>query len=909
MQKYWLRLKTGFPSLFREEKGQGVIILAFSFVGLLVMLGLGFDVGMVYIERFQLGRALDAASMAAVSELPYEEEALTRARGYMRQNGYNDTVSKDIRWLIRGCNATDDSSVGLSPGNVGETGFTVPYTRTTEVVGALYTEATDSPDWLSGNTPRATFVVDTGPYQAEGNACDPTDPDNPIYGTANKVRVAGEVHVRTWFMYLIGIRSVTINDESIAEKITDVDVVVALEVSGQMEYQTTCYDCWVRNSYDILNYPYPQNGYFNPLPPVPLSPLCTEAPAPYVDNNGTPSNTGDDTSYLVHEAELYSTNQPIGGWQLERRTPGQGFWVIQRGSRREDNIFTSGFNDINEPDNFQGNQAGTEANQSSNPCDVSSISWDPVDCDSGDEDESAYIKAHPFPTYSLDRNANGNLLGATYNDDCFTASGCWSGTAPTNVPWVEYDFTPSWSGGTTYIWIRAIGGGARAYEWDDLHPSSLTPWRDALYWQVEGMAGMSENTDVNPFTGTQAWRDNRADHTAWQWIRLGAVTTSAGTEYTLKIYQGSAGYKIDKIIFTDDNRTSPSSIPALNLDGGKGPEATYGSATREACNLVNPAYGLDVGPNEYGCPATTAEALAYANAYSNGSLPATTSGTGCTAVLDTTNQLGNSLYRGVEPLRTAQEAIKNFAMGLDPTKDQFGFVAFADDVINETVDNPLDSSEPYHTRAKLQCIKDATINEGDVKKCTDLGPLNAYLPALQAVEVQWPRGNETTGSMSQSNVAAGIREGLEELGVAASTTDHDCSETLDDGSACDRRGTARRMIVLVVAGPPTAAPAAGDACHSDDLWNGAVGNGDAAYECAMYYAAVAAAEDIVIHVIGLGPGVNSELMTAIATGTDPTTGEVYFTGRGGQYFEATTPGALDAAFRAILGNEYVRLVG
>ncbi|MFN8453602.1 MAG: hypothetical protein U0401_02845 [Anaerolineae bacterium] len=67
------------------------------------------------------------------------------------------------------------------------------------------------------------------------------------------------------------------------------------------------------------------------------------------------------------------------------------------------------------------------------------------------------------------------------------------------------------------------------------------------------------------------------DNTRWRWIKLGSTQTLSGTSYTLKLYQGSAGYSVDKIVFTNDSfGSTPASggtwsIPAVllrTLSGG-----------------------------------------------------------------------------------------------------------------------------------------------------------------------------------------------------------------------------------------------------------------------------------------------------------------------------------------------------
>jgi len=71
----------------KEEKGQSIVILAFAVVVLLVFVGLTIDVGRLYGTRIQLSRAVDAAALAGVMELPDDEAAYQRAAQFMGTNG------------------------------------------------------------------------------------------------------------------------------------------------------------------------------------------------------------------------------------------------------------------------------------------------------------------------------------------------------------------------------------------------------------------------------------------------------------------------------------------------------------------------------------------------------------------------------------------------------------------------------------------------------------------------------------------------------------------------------------------------------------------------------------------------------------------------------------------------------
>ncbi|NJN95916.1 MAG: hypothetical protein HC875_18310, partial [Anaerolineales bacterium] len=617
LRKFLLQLKARHLQALQEQKGQSIIIFTFAFIGLIAMLGLALDLGLVYIEKVKVNRTADAAALAAVVELPYEQDTINRAIEFIQLNGYDVGVTTDI--VVRGCvvsSTTYVDSQGVShvynvPGgnaqNVGEPNLINPITRTTLVTGAAYISATQRP-------PRATFVIDTGGYQAHNND---TDDDEECassnLGTATKIRVAGRSNVAMNFMQFFGFRDVPVEDAATAENLTSLDVVVVFDISGSMEDQTICHDCWKRTSY---NPDWPNNGYFNPIPydrrfaenapgglgaltgaqGIPQSALCTTyPPQPFI--TGT-------LKYLVVEAELYSRN--VGDWGLDVRVPGNGFWTIQRGTR--------GSNGLSPESSDQKNQAGSPTEQSSNVC-RPNVQGGQIDCTVGNTnvgvgddvcssadggiavDCSAFIAARPLLTYGQVPGNIPNLAGAAYNADCFSGSGfsgaCWSGNpfnlnpdlvqGPSNVPYVEYDFTPTWSG-NTYVWIRAIGGGDEAYTWagsspDQIAPdrnaggtgNNITPWRKVIYWQVDSGTIFQRKDNLNDdysnspteddasnnsyhFQRYDEWLANRAKSGMWRWILLGHTPTVSGTQSTLKLYQGSAGYMVDKIVFTNDTR-------------------------------------------------------------------------------------------------------------------------------------------------------------------------------------------------------------------------------------------------------------------------------------------------------------------------------------------------------------------
>ena len=80
------------------QSGQSLVLVAVAMVVLLLFTGLALDTGMVYVRRIQLSRAVDAAALGAVVELPQGEDiAEVSARGLMAANGVNPGDLHDFR--------------------------------------------------------------------------------------------------------------------------------------------------------------------------------------------------------------------------------------------------------------------------------------------------------------------------------------------------------------------------------------------------------------------------------------------------------------------------------------------------------------------------------------------------------------------------------------------------------------------------------------------------------------------------------------------------------------------------------------------------------------------------------------------------------------------------------------------
>jgi hypothetical protein len=70
------------------EQGQAIVVIAFSLVALVLFAGLALDAATVYAGQSRLKRAVDAATLAGVVELPDETAAEARTRQFMTANGF-----------------------------------------------------------------------------------------------------------------------------------------------------------------------------------------------------------------------------------------------------------------------------------------------------------------------------------------------------------------------------------------------------------------------------------------------------------------------------------------------------------------------------------------------------------------------------------------------------------------------------------------------------------------------------------------------------------------------------------------------------------------------------------------------------------------------------------------------------
>ncbi len=531
----------------RNESGQSLIILAFAFLGLIAMLGLALDLGLVYVERVRLKRTVDAAALAAVAELPSEEEAARRAIQYLAENGYNVANSniyvagclQDGRQLYQ--TTSTDYLVNVPPSTV-----TIQPTSTLTISWQLFypfqTPGQDGslpPD----NKKQTSFYIDTWSFQGDDRgtpkACSSGERISAgasIFGAANKIKIYGQVPVKMSFMQFFGFPEVVVSDSAVAQSASSLDVVVAMDSTGSMEFDTICYGCWERCDSsnvsaacaadgDSIYSAYPRNGRgfpYNYYTTTMQSLIYGNGGITATHTPGQPKPSGAN-NYIVLEAEFYSNNTSV--WDPAYRPSDRGYWAIQR-------------------------QSGTTATSIDN--------------------RPGFVRHHPYyqTSDSLKPFGHRYLLADA------------QGTTQYTPPRLEYDFIPTWpSTATTYIHFKT----------QYFSDSRNTDPDNEFFWGINNADG---TVDVSPQSAVGGSSNtNYSAGSSWSWVTVNAGTLTKNMTHTLNIWAGSPGYAIDRIIITSQSlEDSPADL--------RSQPATPGSAQRLAADPCNVIFGLYVLPNQ-----------------------------------------------------------------------------------------------------------------------------------------------------------------------------------------------------------------------------------------------------------------------------------------------------------------------
>jgi Flp pilus assembly protein TadG len=183
----------GAHRLVREESGQSLIVVAGAIITLIAIIGLGVDLGVVYVEKVRLARAMDAAALAGAQELPIEEAAHKRALEYLVANGYGAGEA---------CIETLGSSLGSAS--------------------------------CAGSEADTIITIDTERFRDEGQE-----------NTANRITVYATQKVPLNFMRVLGVvDEAPVAASATAENIDNLDIAIVYDRSGSMQEDTRCYGCW-----------------------------------------------------------------------------------------------------------------------------------------------------------------------------------------------------------------------------------------------------------------------------------------------------------------------------------------------------------------------------------------------------------------------------------------------------------------------------------------------------------------------------------------------------------------------------------------------------------------------------------------------------------------------------------------
>ncbi len=199
--------------LHQTERGQAIVLVAFAIIGLVAMVGLVTDTGILLIEYGKLKRGVDAAAVSAAQQYRLKGNTLDKAA--LENSAYNFlqlNQSTDITSItVHSCeDAGADTFIDANSNGVWDVGETL------------------TKDW-DGN---GTFDGSQKP-----DLCNPDPVGNP---NANRklVEVIASKKVYFGFLAVIGIRETTVTANATGEAAT-IDLVMVIDTSASMSYETT----------------------------------------------------------------------------------------------------------------------------------------------------------------------------------------------------------------------------------------------------------------------------------------------------------------------------------------------------------------------------------------------------------------------------------------------------------------------------------------------------------------------------------------------------------------------------------------------------------------------------------------------------------------------------------------------
>jgi hypothetical protein len=187
-----------FPHLLRRsQRGQSILLLAFAFIALIAFVGLVTDIALLFVRYAALRRAVDAAAIAAASQVREGSDFATIS---VIAEQYIELHNIDPRSVLVESCETDIHKwrLGLGP-------------------------------WEGEPHPEAAYSP-VSRYMPETELCDWNDPRKLI-------RVSAQIESPTTFLALLGIDSITLEATSVGETAV-LDVALVIDTSESMSQET-----------------------------------------------------------------------------------------------------------------------------------------------------------------------------------------------------------------------------------------------------------------------------------------------------------------------------------------------------------------------------------------------------------------------------------------------------------------------------------------------------------------------------------------------------------------------------------------------------------------------------------------------------------------------------------------------
>ncbi len=633
------------------------------------------------------------------------------------------------------------------------------------------------------------------------NTIDYRDPTTPyLADSSDRIRVDLTAKAPVYFMRVLNFVDVPVKGSATAENINHLDIALVFDVSGSMEFDTLCYGCWRPKS----GAAYP-DGNFYPLPWD-------------GDLDGTPDHcegssayTYDGKKYILIEAEEYGENST--SYNRTAYTPGMTYWVLGRNGKYYSSSSYMGYNGA-----------------------------------FGRDTDGAYLQHNPYRRHE---GADGSGSLCTW-DDLNDGEMCvrddeissWGGPYP--APRVNYEFTVP-SSGTWYVWFRGQPG-----DEDDAN---------YLFWGLDGNpigTGEINNGDGDYYNGgtSSKWAFRRfgCGESATQPCAQSLIT---GKTYTLNIWAGGSGFRLDRIIITNDSR-DPASFFKYTYSDGTLSSSSYSGIVSNV--LKAPATNrADNNRTGWACDPCDAR-FGGSPSPSDPKRPVCTS-----AMAPQPDRLQDDIYDDEQPMRSSVEAAKTFIRRLDPRYDQIGYVTY---------------SASATIKDRLQCVRRLGADACAVGYVEDSGLSSDIIEDTVIAHL------DATHAGGNTAISQGIYYGIEILS----------NRTVSGYQNYGRPGAAHIMILMTDGQANQSGP--GTACYADtSLWpdEGST-DVDRARDCVVYYAMQARNNGIVIYTITLGNAADIELMEYVAELT------------GGVHRNAPRPEQLSEIFDELYERIFLRLV-